>query len=656
MSEMLWEPDLQQAQQSRIFHFLEAVNKEFSLGLETYSQLYNWSVEHYKDFWEFYSRYSGIKFHKPAREILSSPKMPGGRWFVGAELNYAENLLGGRPDKIAVIAKREGQPVSRLTYGELSYQAAKFAAALKRCGIQPGDRIAGYLPNIPETLIAMLGSASIGAVWSSCSPDFGTQGVKDRFGQIEPKILIAADGYTYNGKPYPLLDTINAVVADAVSLEHIIVIPVLEDSVRKQSISFRSVYTWEEFARGETMDDFKFQPFPFNHPLFIMFSSGTTGLPKCIVHGAGGTLLQHHKEHALHTNIGPEDVVFYYSTCGWMMWNWLVSVLAQQATIVLYEGSPAYPSLNVLWELIEETRITVFGTSPKFLSIHQDQSLIPKSIADLQSLKTILSTGSPLDKESFRWVYKNVKSNLQLSSISGGTDIISCFMLGNPLLPVRAGEIQCLGLGMDVVALDDRNNPVTNQKGELACRLPAPSMPLSFWQDPDDRKYKQAYFDKVPGVWIHGDFIEIKEHGGVIVYGRSDATLNPGGVRIGTAEIYRIVEKLDEVLDSLVIGIEEDKDIRMMLFVVLGEGQMLDKALEKKIKSALRKEATPRHVPHEMYRVREIPRTLNGKKVELTVRNLFRGESVYNKTALVNPECLDEYEEISSRRLACKKE
>ncbi|KMP11567.1 acetoacetyl-CoA synthetase [Candidatus Nitromaritima sp. SCGC AAA799-A02] len=656
MSDILWEPGLQQVRQSRMYHFLEAVNSEFSLDLKNYAQLHRWSVECYQDFWEFYSRYSRIKFHKPACEILSSPKMPGGRWFVGAELNYAENLLGGRPDKIAVIGKREDQPLSHLTYGELSNQAIQFAVALKRCGIQPGDRIAGYLPNIPETLIAMLGSASIGAVWSSCSPDFGIQGVKDRFGQIEPKVLIAADGYTYNGKSYPLLDTISAVVADAVSLEHIIVIPLLEDSVRKQSISFRSVYTWEEFLKGGTMDDFKFQSFPFNHPLFIMYSSGTTGLPKCIVHGAGGTLLQHHKEHALHSNISSEDVVFYYTTCGWMMWNWLASALAQKATIVLYEGSPAYPSLNILWELIEEARITVFGTSPKFLTISRDKSLTPKTMADLESLKALLSTGSPLNKESFYWVYKNVKSDLQLSSISGGTDIISCFMLGNPMLPVRAGEVQCLGLGMDVVALDDRNNPVINQKGELACRRPTPSMPLSFWQDPDDRKYQQAYFDKVPGVWLHGDFIEIKDSGGIIVYGRSDATLNPGGVRIGTAEIYRIVEKLDEVLDSLVIGVEEGGDILVILFVVLDEGVILDEAMQKKIKSALRKEATPRHVPHEIYQVGDVPRTLNAKKIELTVKKLFQGEVACNQTALANPECLDRYEEIRANRLASKKE
>lgn len=654
MGEILWQPGSRQIQQSNMFRFMRAVNEEFSLSLETWSQFHRWSVEHLSDFWEFYNRVSGIRYHRFAEEVLSSRTMPGARWFSGAKLNYAENLLGGPSDKPAIISKTEIQPLKVLTYGQLSRAVTKFAAALQKAGLRPGDRVAGYLPNIPETVIAMLGASAIGAVWSSCSPDFGETGVRDRFGQIEPRILICADGYTYNGKPYTLLNTINTLAREVESLEHIIIVPFLDRTFPKAKVTFRSVHTWEEFLDREPSGELEFFSADFNHPLCILYSSGTTGLPKCIVHGTGGTLLQHHKEHSLHTGIGPEDVVFYFTTCGWMMWNWLVSVLAQKATLVLYEGSPGYPSLNVLWELIDEAGITVFGTSPKFLAQNQKQKLIPGKLDSLQSLRVILSTGAPLDEESFRWVYQQVKGDLQLSSISGGTDIISCFMLGNPMLPVRAGEIQCIGLGMDVAALDENGRAVLNRKGELVCRSPAPSMPIYFWRDPGDRKYKQAYFSKIPGVWRHGDFIEIRDHGGVIVYGRSDATLNPGGVRIGTGEIYRIVENLDEILDSLVIGIEENRDIRMILFLVLPESMSLNDSLLKKIRDAIRKQATPRHVPQEIYQVREIPRTLNGKKVELTVRNIFQGEAVQNKSALARPECLEEYRAIYSNRLAIK--
>lgn len=654
MSEILWQPTLQQVQQSRMFGFLQAVNEKYSLNLETYLELHAWSVQNLTDFWEFYNQYSRIQYRQNAKEVLSSRTMPGARWFEGAKLNYAENLLTAPPGKPAIISKTEGKPLTRLTYGQLSGEVAKFAQALKDVGIQPGDRIAGYLPNIPETVIAMLGASSLGAVWSSCSPDFGVQGVKDRFGQIEPRILICVDGYTYNGKEISLLDTINVISNEVHSLEHIVIIPFSGASFTKEQVTFGSVYTWEEFVEKRGSPNLEFQPVPFNHPLCILYSSGTTGLPKCIVHGTGGTLLQHHKEHALHTNIGPEDVVFYFTTCGWMMWNWLVSVLAQQATIVLYEGCPSAPSLRVLWELIDEAEITLFGTSPKFLTQNQKQNLVPKDVGHLRSLRAVLSTGSPLDKENFHWVYKNVKPDVQLSSICGGTDIISCFMLGNPILPVRDGEIQCLGLGMDVVSLDEKNSPVLNQKGELACRSPAPSMPIGFWKDPENVKYKQAYFEKVPGVWIHGDFIEIKDQGGVIVYGRSDATLNPGGVRIGTAEIYRIVENMDEILDSLVIGVEEEGDIQIILFVVLNDGVVFGEPLVKNIQKTIRKEATPRHVPQEIYSVGQVPKTLNGKKVELTVCKIFHGQPFHNKTALADPDCLEEYKKIHANRLLCK--
>ena len=646
MNPILWKPSPDRIRDSQMFRFLQAVNQEFELDLETYSSLHRWSVDHLDDFWDFYRRYSGILFTKPHSRVLSSRTLPGALWFDGAELNYAAHLLAGPEEKTAVLSKVEGGSLKRLTYGELRIAVARFARALSQSGIQQGDRVAGYLPNIPETVIAMLGSAAIGAVWSSCSPDFGKAGVIDRFGQIHPRLLVTVDGYRYNGKPFYLGETLAALAREVESLERIVLIPFLEDSAETPPDIETEVTLWDDFCVDAEVDSFAFQPVPFNHPLFIMYSSGTTGLPKCIVHGTGGTLIQHHKEHALHTDISEKDVVFYYTTCGWMMWNWLVSALAQKATIVLYEGSPAYPSLRVLWELIDETGITVFGTSPKYLAQNIKQNLLPASIAELSSLRAVLSTGSPLSRECFEWVYRNVKQDVMLASISGGTDIISCFMLGNPMLPVYAEEIQCLGLGMDVAALDERGRAVIGEKGELACRSPAPSMPVSFWNDPDGSKYFQAYFDKVPHTWIHGDFIEIKPHGGVVVYGRSDATLNPGGVRIGTAEIYRIVEGMEEVLDSLVIEAERDGETQIILFVAPQPQRGWDISLEKAIKKNLRKQGSPRHVPDEIHPVEEIPKTLNGKKLELTIRDMFQGRPITNQMAIANPDCLKRYEEI----------
>ena len=655
MSEILWEPDSIIIEQSRMFRFLNAVNKEFSLSLKNYSQLHQWSIEHYKDFWSFYSSYSGIKFHNSSDRILSQDSMPGGKWFEGAELNYAENLLQGPPEKIALISKVESLPLTTLTFGELKEGVVQFASALIDSGVKQGDCIAGYLPNISETMIAMLGCASIGAIWTSCSPDFGIQGVIDRFGQIQPKLLISSDGYPYNGQWYSLEDRIATIIEKVNSIQTLVLVPLQPDPVKPDHISVTKKYNWNDFLSKGSTDNFLFKPLPFNHPLFILYSSGTTGLPKCIVHGTGTTLIQHHKEHALHTNISNEDVVFYYTTCGWMMWNWLASVLAQQATIVLYEGSPAYPSLNVLWELIDEAQISVFGTSPKFLSLNQKSQISPKLNSKLSSLKTILSTGSPLSENDFYWVYENVKSNVQLSSICGGTDIVSCFMLGNPMLPVRAGEIQSLGLGMDVLALDVKGSPTVGKKGELVCRTPVPSMPIYFWNDPDQKKYFQSYFSQVPGMWSHGDFIEIKRHGGIIVYGRSDATLNPGGVRIGTGEIYRVVDSIEEVIDSLVIGIEEENDIQVILFVVLQEGCFLDDLLKIKIRTTLKNEASPRHIPREIYQVNDIPRTLNGKKMELCIKNLFEGKPMNNYVALSNPDCLRTFKKIKTIRVSGNK-
>jgi len=652
MSEILWQPDPEQIRRSHMFQFMQAVNKEFSLNLSSYAELHQWSVEELETFWEFYRKYSQIRFHKQPDKVLASRGLPGSGWFEGAELNYAENLLASSPEKTAIISKVEGHPITKLSYGELIEKVERFGTALLERGVQPGDRVAGFLPNIPETVIAMLGTTAIGAIWTSCSPDFGSQGLQDRFGQVKPVVLVCTDGYFYNGKPYSIVKTVQSLIHQTKSLKHIVVIPFLDPVFDKNQMNFPSTTTWGEFLKDCDPSNFEYRSFPFSHPLFIMYSSGTTGLPKCVVHGAGGTLLQHHKEHALHTNIGSESVVFYYTTCGWMMWNWLVSVLAQKATLVLYEGSPGFPNLDVLWDLIDEAKITVFGTSPKFISQNIKQKMNPSGSHAFSSLQTILSTGSPLDDECFRWIYKHVKEDLQLSSISGGTDIISCFMLGNPMLPVRPEEIQCLGLGMDVVALDENNRPVLNQKGELACRSPAPSMPLSFWNDSNGAKYFSAYFSKVPGVWIHGDYIEIKDHGGVIVYGRSDTTLNPGGIRIGTAEIYRIVESMEEVTDSLVVGVDEEHDIRVILFVVLNKENAI--LPEEKIKQKLRQEATARHVPHELYKVQEVPKTLNGKKMESAIRDLFQGKTLTNLSSMANVGCLQEYETLRSRRLVVK--
>ncbi len=641
MKQPLWKPSEERIKSSNMFKYLKKAETLSGKTINDYNELYQWSVNDIEKFWESIWQLSNLKYSKNYGKVLTRPIMLGAKWFEGSKLNFAENLLRYRDDKIAIISSRENSGTITITYFELYSLVAKCAKSLKDFGLKEGDRVAGFVTNTPESIIAMLATTSIGAVWSSCSADFGLQGVLDRFAQIEPKILFAVEEYSYNGKLIDCREKIKKIVDSVSSIQKLILIPRINDfNIKEININKSDKNLYFNHLLQNTSNGIEFNQLPFNHPVYIMYSSGTTGFPKCIVHGAGGILLQHFKELYLHTNLTREDKITYYTTCGWMMWNWLVSSLMVGATIFLYEGGPVYPDVKTLWKKIEEEKITVFGTSPKFIKISEDSGYNLSDEFNLSSLKTILSTGSPLPEEGFEWVYKNVKEDIQLSSISGGTDIISCFMLGNPILPVYPGEIQCRGLGMKVEAFDENGNSVTEKKGELVCTKPFPSMPVFFWNDPDGAKYKAAYFNDFPGVWKHGDFINITANGGVIVYGRSDATLNPGGVRIGTAEIYRIVEAMEEIDDSIVVGQNWKNDIRIILFVVMNKNHTFNEDLVKKIKLNIRTSASPRHAPHMVLQVEDIPRTLNGKKVELAITRLIQGEKVENKDVLANPESL----------------
>ena len=622
------------------------VQTQLDRSFASYDELYEWSVEHVDEFWKSIWDLSGILHSRPYTTVLSGNEMFGSKWFRGARLNFAENLLRYRDSQTAIIAQSEDWPTRKLTYEELHARVAACAQGLRSLGVKSGDRVAGYITNIPEAIIAMLATTSIGAIWSSGSPDFGFKGAYDRFGQIGPKVLITVDSYRYNGRVYSPLEKVSRLVEHIPEIEQVVVVQGGESGTQAD---IPNAMTWESLLADKNAE-LVFEQLPFDHPVYIMYSSGTTGAPKCIVHGAGGTLLQHYKEHVLHTDLRRDDVITYFTTCGWMMWNWLVSALQVGAAVYLYDGSPSHPNLHSLWSAIESEKLTVLGTSPKFLSTCQNAGIEPRTQHDLSTLRAILSTGAPLSADNFNWVYQHVKEDLQLSSISGGTDIISCFMLGNPNLPVFPGEIQSRGLGMKVETYDDNGKPVLNQVGELVCTAPFVSMPVRFWNDPDQKKYHSAYFETYPGVWRHGDYIRITPHGGVVVYGRSDATLNPGGVRIGTAEIYGPVESLEEIEDSLVIEQRIGDAGRIVLFVVLAQGHELTDELKHKIRSAIRTQQTPRHVPSVILQITDVPRTINGKKVELAVTQVVHGQNVPNREALINPEALDQFVDIPALR------
>lgn len=643
--EILYTPGPDRVAKTNMRDFMQYVEAQYQVSISDYDQLYQWSIDHPLDFWPAVWDYTGIiSSRKWDRVCDDFQDMMHCRWFPGAQLNFAENLLRYRDDKTAIISVCEHRPVERITFGELYQKVQQMASAMRASGVVAGDRVAGCLPNIPEGIIAMLAAASIGAIWSSCSPDFGFKGIIDRFGQIEPRILFMADGYSYNRKNFDCLGKAAQLSQDIVAIEKVVIVPFINENPDLTGIRGGELYS--VFTESGTGEDLEFTQLPFDHPLYIMYSSGTTGVPKCMVHGAGGTLIQHSKELVLHTNLTRDDTIFYFTTLGWMMWNWLVSSLAFGAAVLLYEGSPFCPTPERLWEVAASEGITIFGTSPRYLISVQKENVKPGSTFDLSGLRTVLCTGAPLPAESFEYVYEHVKQDLHLASISGGTDLISCFALGDPTAPVVAGELQCRGLGMKVQALDVQGEPLSEQKGELVCSASFPSRPVYFWQDPEEKKYKCAYYSVFPGKWTHGDFIEIRSHGGVVIYGRSDATLNPGGVRIGTAEIYRQVENMPEIADSLAIGQNWKDDVRVVLFVKMKAGCVLSPELEKQIKSSIRTNLSARHVPAKIVAVEDIPYTLNGKKVELAVKNIVDKIQVLNQDALINPEALEYYRDL----------
>jgi acetoacetyl-CoA synthetase len=643
----LWRPIAQAVANANMTKFRTQVARDWLVGLKDTEELWQWSVQEIEKFWVSVWRYCDVIGQMGRPAIKDPDRMPGAQFFPEARLNFAENMLRfsrGNP-RDAIVFWGEDKVKRRLAHAELWDDVARLAQYFRWLGLKPGDRVAGFMPNMPESVIGALAAASLGCIWSSCSPDFGVQGVLDRFGQIEPKVLLTADGYWYNGKPQPSLGRITEVLGKLPSVQQVLVVPYLSENPDISTLPRAKLF--REALDEQTGGEIGFEPVPFNHPLYIMYSSGTTGVPKCIVHGQGGTLLQHLKEHRLHSDVKPGDRIFYFTTCGWMMWNWLISGLGSGATLLLYDGSPFAPNGNILFDYAQAEKCTLFGTSAKYIDACHKAGIEPRRSHDLSSVRVIASTGSPLAPESFDYIYEKVKKDACLSSISGGTDIISCFMLGNPTGPVWRGEIQMRGLGLKVEVWNDEGKPVQGEKGELVCAAPFPSMPVGFWNDPDGRRYRAAYFERYPNVWHHGDYVELTEHGGIVVYGRSDAVLNPGGVRIGTAEIYRQVEQLPEILESIVIGQDWQHDVRVVLFVRLREGATLDDALKDKIKAKIRANTTPRHVPAKIVAVADIPRTKSGKITELAVRDTVHGKPVKNQEALANPEALALFKNIA---------
>ena len=640
MTEPIWRPSPQRIATSNMQQFLTRHRQK--LRSEDYPGLYQWSVDDPGAFWAAAWEYFGIRSQSDYTSVVDDPqRMPGARWFEGATLNFADNLLRPEYSGVALVSYTEDGRRAELTWEELRQQVASVAQYLRAMGVRPEDRVAGLLPNCPEAIVAMLATASIGAIWSSCSPDFGIDGVLDRFGQIEPKILFATDGYFYNGKNIDSRPSVEIIAGKLHELRALIIVAYRGDESDLRA--FPDAISFHDISGDDA--ELVFEPLPFSHPLYILYSSGTTGVPKCIIHGAGASLIQHQKEHVLHTNIKAGDALFYFTTCGWMMWNWLVSGLASGATIVLYDGSPFYPDPGVLWRIAEREKIKAFGTSAKYLSALEKADYQPKEHVRLDSLQSVLSTGSPLAPASYDFVYREIKADLQLSSVAGGTDIIACFGAGNPILPVYRGELQCRALGMKVDVFDDEGNSIRQEKGELVCTAAFPSMPIGFWSDPDNSKYNTAYFERYPNVWCQGDYAELTENDGIIIYGRSDAVLNPGGVRIGTAEIYRVVEKFEEVADAVVVAQDWLDDVRVVLFVRIQPGHCLDEDLVRRLRDEIRADASPRHVPAKILEVPDIPRTVNGKIVEIAVRDVLHGRQVRNTDALANPEALDYFKD-----------
>jgi acetoacetyl-CoA synthetase len=643
MAKILWRPD--QINDTHMMKFMDRVNNVYDLDINSYQDLHDWSIKNIPEFWKEIWNQSEIIHSSTYTDVIDDlHKMPGAKWFSGSRLNFAENLLRYRNDDVAIYAKAENLPLRSITYNELFNQVEALSHSLKSIGVGKGDRVVGFIPNIPEAVIAMLATSTIGAIWSSASPDFGVKGVLDRFKQIEPKIIFTSDGYYYNGKEFDSLKKLNGILKELPSVQKTIVINQINNP-KRNGLSFDFI-NFDDFL-NKYPDKIHFEQLPFDHPLFIMYSSGTTGLPKSIVHSAGGTLIQQWKELRLHCNLRKKDTIFYFTTCGWMMWNWLVSSLSIGSSIVLFDGAPFYPDNKMLWEIADQLEISIFGTSAKYIDSCEKSGLKPKNLFRLSKLKTILSTGSPLSNENFKYVYENIKSDVLLGSISGGTDIISCFALANPILPVEEGELQSRGLGMDVHAFDENGKKIIDKKGELVCTSIFPSMPIYFWNDPNHQKYQNAYFSKFEKAWHHGDYIRISKNGSMKIYGRSDATLNPGGVRIGTSEIYRVIEKIDKISDSLVVGQSWKGDQRIILFLKMKEGHTLNKPVKNMVKKMIKETCSPRHVPAVVLETNEIPYTINGKKVEIAVKKVIEGNAVDNTASLQNPEVLDFYKNIS---------